>query len=111
MTTLADVLTPQGTLPTGWDSSDYALLVPSGTADLAMAAQEQNLPPGWRHRLQLVMLNGNEYLGGCADVLTEALPPHGIYRHVFQHLPTELAATVLVIPWADFEILVRPLTP
>ena len=107
MTTLADILTPEGTLPPPeqFNPKAHALLVPDETYEAAMAAQDQNAPPGWQHRLQPVMLNGEIHQGIGADVLTEALPPYGILRFVFGHLPPELAATVLVVPWAEFQAL------
>lgn len=105
--TLADVLTPEGTLPPPeqFDPKAWALLVPDPTYEAAMAAQDQNAPPGWQHRLQPVMLNGEIHQGIGADVLTEALPPFGLFRFIFGSLPTELAATVLVVPWAEFQAL------
>ena len=113
MTTLADILTPEGTLPPPeqFDPKAHALLVPDTTYEVAMAAQDQNAPPGWQHRLQPVMLNGAIHQGIGADVLTEALPPYGILRHVFDSLPPELAATVLVVPWAEFLALLPPPPP
>lgn len=113
MTTLADILTPEGTLPPPeqFDPKGHALLVPDATYAAAMAAQDQNAPPGWQHRLQPVMLNGAIHHGIGADVLTEALPPYGILRHVFDNLPLELAATVLVVPWAEFLALLPPPPP
>ena len=113
MTTLADILAAGGGgLPEGWDAQAHALLVPDATYAAAMAAQQQNRPEGWPHCLQPVQLNGEPHWGLCADVLTEALPPFGIMRHVFGHLPTELAATVLVVPWAEFQdLLPQPEEP
>jgi len=106
MTTLADILAAGGGgIPEGWDAQAHALLVPETTYEVAMAAQQQNRPDGWPHFLQPVRVNGEPHWGIGADVLTEALPPYGIFRHVFGHLPTELAATVLVVPWADFQSL------
>lgn len=105
--TLADVLTPEGTLPPPeqFDPKAWALLVPDPTYEAAMAAQDQNAPPGWQHRLQPVMLNGAIHQGIGADVLTEALPPFGLFRYIFGSLPPEMAATVLVVPWAEFQAL------
>lgn len=114
MTTLADILAAGGgVLPPveQFDPKAHALLVPDATYVAAMQAQEQNAPPGWQHRLQPVMLNGAIHQGIGADVLTEALPPYGILRHVFGNLPPELAATVLVIPWAEFLALLPPPPP
>ena len=113
MTTLADILTPEGTLPPPeqFDPKAYALLVPDTTYAAAMQAQEQNAPPGWQHRLQPVTIDGEIHQGIGADVLTEALPPYGILRHVFGNLPPELAATVLVVPWAEFLALLPPPSP
>ena len=105
MTTLADILAAGGGgLPPveQFDPKAHALLVPDATYEAAMAAQDQNAPTGWQHRLQPVVLNGEIHQGIGADVLTEALPPFGLFRHIFGSLPTELAATVLVVPWAEF---------
>lgn len=108
MTTLADILAAGGGgLPPVevFDPKAFALLVPQATYEAAMAAQEANLPPGWQHRLQPVSIEKEIHWGIGADILTEALPPYGIMRHVFSHLPTELAATVLVVPWDEFVAL------
>jgi len=112
MTTLADILTPEGTLPPpeAFDPKAHALLVPDATYEAAMAAQDANKPAGWQHCLQPVSLLGEVHWGIGADVLTEALPPYGILRHVFDHLPPELAATVLVVPFAEFQALLPPPT-
>lgn len=112
MTTLADILTTEGTLPPPeqFDPRAHALLVPDATYEAAMAAQDQNAPPGWQHRLQPVLLDGEIHQGIGADVLTEALPPYGLFRHIFSHLPPEMAATVLVVPWAEFQAML-PVPP
>ena len=73
-----------------------------------LVRRQQKLRQRWQHRLQPVMLNGAIHQGIGADVLTEALPPYGILRHVFDSLPPELAASVLVIPWAEFLALLPP---
>lgn len=102
-TTLADILAQGGgQLPEGWDARAYALLVPDPTYEAAMAAQDAYRPDGWPHYLQPVELNGEIHWGIGADVLTEALPPYGILQHVFSHLPAEMAATVLIVPWDEF---------
>jgi hypothetical protein len=116
MTTLADILTPEGTLPPPeqFNPKAHALLVLDATYEVAMAAQDASKPEGWQHCLQPVSILGEVHWGIGADVLTEALPPYGILRHVFSHLPPELAATVLVVPWAEFQALLpqpEELTP
>ena len=114
MTTLADILAAGGGgLPPieQFDPKGHALLVPDATYMAAMQAQDQNTPPGWQHRLQPVTINGEIHQGIGADVLTEALPPYGILRHVFGNLPQELAATVLVVPWDDFVAMLPAPSP
>jgi len=113
-TTLADILRlGGGGLPPAelFDPRAHALLIPETTYQLAMAAQDQHRPPDWNHCLRPVWLSGEPHWGIGADVLTAALPPYGLYRHVFSHLPPELAATVLVVPWAEFLDLLPPPPP
>jgi hypothetical protein len=113
MTTLADILAAGGgALPPveEFNPKAFALLVPQPTYEAAMAAQDTFKPPGWQHCLQPVSVEGEIHWGIGADILTEALPPYGIMRHVFGHLPNELAATVLVVPWEEF-ISLLPSSP
>jgi hypothetical protein len=110
MITLADILTQgNGHLPPGWDSSAHALLIPDAVYQAVMAEQAQNTPAGWQHRIEPVLLDGAIHHGIGADVLTEA-EGLGIFAHVFSGLDRTLAATVLVVPFAEFQALLPPPT-
>lgn len=102
MTTLADILTPSGTLPPPeqFDPKAWALLVPDDV--YALATQAQALHADARHRVQPVEILGAIHHGIGADVLTEAVPPYGLFAHVFESMPRDLAAHVLVVPWDEF---------
>jgi hypothetical protein len=111
MTTLADILAAGGGhLPAGWDASAHALLIPDAVYQAVMAEQAQNTPAGWQHRVEPVVLDGAIHHGIGADVLTEA-EGLGIFAHIFSGLDRTLAASVLVVPWPEFEALLPPPPP
>lgn len=92
--TLADYLAA-GTLP----PPGHALILDTTTRDAVMAAQQTYGNP--QHQMQPVPLTDGRW-GIGADVLSEA---SGLFAGTFQHLPRDLAATVEVLSWADFQAL------
>ena len=112
MTTLADILAAGGGhLPPveQFDPRGHALLIPDDVYRAAMQAQA--LHTDAQHQVQPVIITGAIHHGIGADVLTEALPPYGLFAHVFEGLPHDLAAHVLVVPWDDFVTLLPPPPP
>lgn len=111
MTTLADILV-DGHLPGAdvFNPLNHALLIPD--AVYAAAMQAQALHADMQHRVQPVTVqDGAIHWGIGADVLTEALPPYGIFARVFEGLPHDLADQVPVITWAEFLALLPPPPP
>ncbi|ATW62773.1 hypothetical protein SCBWM1_gp89 [Synechococcus phage S-CBWM1] len=94
MTTLAEILTPEGLLPEGFPATSRGLVFGSEVYDLIMSIQTPEMP----HRISPVATTDGRYLS-CADILSEAT--RGLYKPIFDQIPPETALSVEVVPWEE----------
>ena len=94
MTTLAEILTPAGLLPEGFDAPAHGLVFGTEVHDLIVGLQT----PDMHHRIAPVPTTDGRFVS-CCDVLNEAV--RGLYKPIFDQIPPETAAAVEVVPWDD----------